>query len=128
MPREEKAGEVVRHHNAGTRCQSGEQSFACIRSRLQVWIVENVRALKPAGILPHSIKHETVYPIARPRIAAAQRFQDNQWFLQLLGPLHRSIQRKIPGHPAGGNHPVEDKICILPDWQGVAGPDANLWN
>ena len=71
-------------------------------------------------MLRHSIEHETVYSIARPGIAAAQCFQDNQWFLQLLGPLHSSIQSKIPGYPAGGNHPVEDKCSILQDWQGVA--------
>ena len=126
--REKKAGELVRHHDAGTRCQSGEQSFACIWYGLQVRIVENVRALEPAGILCHTIDHESVHPIARPGIAAAQRFQDNQWLLQLFRPLHCSIQSKIPGHPAGGNHPVENKISILPDWQGVAGPNANRWN
>src|SRR5579864_8229632 len=126
--REEKAGEVIGHHNAGARCQSGEQSFAYIRCELQVRIVENVRALEPAGIFRYSINHETVHPIARPRIAAAQCFEDNQWLLQLLGPLHRSVQCKIPDRPAGANHPIEDKILALQDWQGVGGPDANFGN
>ena len=34
-----KAGELIGHHSAGVRCQSGEQSFTGIRFRLQVRIV-----------------------------------------------------------------------------------------
>src|ERR1700687_1366203 len=79
--REEKTGGLIRHHYAGTRCQSGQQSFARIWPRLNVRIVENVRALNPTGILRHTVDHETVHPIARPRIVAAQRFHDKQWFL-----------------------------------------------
>ena len=91
-----KAGELIGHHYAGVRCQSGEQAFACIWYGLQVRIVENFRALEPAGILCHSIECETVHPIACPGIPAAQRFQDNQRLLAaspstpLLGPRQNS--------------------------------------
>src|SRR5665213_3736057 len=65
---------------------------------------------------------------ARPRIVAAQRSQNKQWFAPLLGPLYRPIQAKIPYYPARGDHPVKDIVPILPDCQGVGGPDANLGN
>jgi hypothetical protein len=67
----------------------------------------------------HSVQHEPVHPIASPRIPAGQSFQDNQRVVQLLIPFNGLIQRKIPARPAGGNHPVEYKISILPDGKGL---------
>jgi hypothetical protein len=55
-------------------------------------------------------------------------FQDDQRLVQSFSPLYGSIQSKIPGRPTGSNHPVEDKLSILADCQGVTRPNANRWN
>jgi hypothetical protein len=105
-----------------------KQSLSCVWFEFQEWVVQNSRALEPAGILGHSIEDTAVHAIACPGVIAPQGFQNNQGLMQPLGPLDGAIQSEIPGSPAEGNHPVENESAILAHWCGVALPDTDLGN
>ena len=67
---------------------------------------------EPFRVVGHTLHHERVKPIARPRVSGAQRLEHEQRSVELLRDRDRVIEREAPGRAARGDHPIQDVVAV----------------
>jgi hypothetical protein len=90
-----KARKVIANHCCGMRRKMFNQSAAVLRFRFNVCDIERIGLLCIRRIVDHSVQNKLVKAVTRPAVIASQGFQDNQWLLNLLSDLYRSLQSKV---------------------------------
>jgi hypothetical protein len=81
-------------------------------------MVQNRVLLRRRGILCHAVEHESMNPVACPRIVAAQRLEYNQRLVQIAAVLQCQIEAKIVLQPPRGDHPVHNVLAVIVQGRG----------
>ena len=77
------------------------------------------------GVVAHALHDERVKPVARPRIAAAQRLEHHERPPQLARVLHGPVEREVVARPARRNHPIQHVATVGPDRRAVHLADSD---
>ena len=65
-----------------------------------------------------------MHPVRGPRVAGAQRLEDQQRSAQLTRPRQRPVEREAPPRPSRRDHPVHDHVSIGRHRHVVGAADA----
>jgi hypothetical protein len=122
----EEAREVVGDHDRRPGGERLQQAPPRTGLGLDVGIVEDAPMPETAGVVGHSVEHEAVEPVARPRIADPEGLEDQQRLPQLPRAGDRPIEGEAPAGPPGGGHPVDDVRAVRPDGRRADGADPDL--
>ena len=126
--RQEERRVVVGDDDRGVGGKPPEEALAGVRLRLDVGEVRHSQPPGRSAMLGHALQHEGMQAVAGPRVAHAQRLEDEQGQIEIARPPRRLLQGEVVLEPPGRNHPVEDVSCGRSRRVGPQEPDARGGN
>ncbi len=120
---QEEGRVLVGDDDRGVGSEGGEEAAAGAGLRLDVREVGHAARAEGGGVVRHAVEHEAVQAVARPGVAGAQRFEDNQGEAEVAGPVGGPLEGEVEARAARRDHPVKNETAVAPDRRRVGGAD-----
>ncbi len=121
--RQEERGEVVGDHHHGALRERREEPAPCAGRRLDVRVVAHLRSSEATPVVGHAVDDEAMEPVARPRVAGAERLEHHQRRARRDGVRDRALQSEAMVRASRRDHPVEDERSCRIEHRAVARAD-----
>ena len=108
--RKEKTGEIVCNNNCGMGGERFEEAASLPCGGFYIRIVGDFVFCSSEIAVGHAVDDEAMKAVASPLVAAAERFEYQERFVESAGMFEGTVEREIVGETAGGDHPVEDVL------------------
>ncbi len=121
--RNEERWVVVAHNDASFFRERCQKTAPVPPGRLDIWEVHCVLAPKVPRVRTHSVEDELMSPVARPSVADAKGFENDQRLLEFGRVCRCLLKGEVPARPSKPNHPVNHVRAFRP--HGRFGKGAN---